>query len=188
MQLPANTGLLWLAKLKDGSLCSSRTFPIPLMKCYRMFSWKGFWQEQVSRAARLSAALIWLYRPPAPPRFFTISALRIAINFRFEVCYGVLCAEKNCENRELIALHRTFLWAIPRTLKVRYFFFFQRTKNVQRTVISDAKLRLHVCSESFPLLKWAMGVSIPPFRAELEVREVQKVAKKHVFRSFHPRL
>ena len=62
-----------------------------------------------SRAARLSDALIWLYRPPAPPRFFAISALRIPINFRFEVLYGILCAEKNCENRELIALHRTFL-------------------------------------------------------------------------------
>ena len=92
-------------------------------------------ETKQSRAARLSAALIWLYRPPAPSRFFTISALRIAINFRFEVFYGILCAEKNCENRELIALYRTFLWAIPRTLKVRYFFFFQRTKILQRTVL-----------------------------------------------------
>ena len=31
-----------------------------------------------------------------------------------------------------------------------------------------------------------MGVLIPLFRAELEVREVQKVAKKRVFRPFHP--
>ena len=148
----------------------------------RFSSW--FWAE--SRAARCSAALIWLYRPPAPPRFFAISALRIAINFRFEVFCGILHAEKNCENRELIALRRTFLWAIPRTLKMRYFFFFQRSKKVKRSVILDALLRLLFCSESFPLLKWAMGVSINSLRAELEVREVRKVAKKRVFWPFHP--
>ncbi len=167
------------AFVNRGFECYQAENEVPNNKVPKSYSGKS---DRIARSAAERCADLALPTPRAATVFYDLSSPDSYQLPVWSILWDSLRWKKLRKPRVDCSSYNFFMSDLADT-KNKILFFFQRTKKVQRTVISDAKLKLQFCSESFPLSKWAMGVSIPSFCAELEVREVQKVAKKHVFRT-----